>query len=323
LATKAVDFIQRAATTQQPFFIYLAPFAPHMQSQEEETGAFLPPIPAPRHQGLFQNEQSPRSPSFNEADISDKPPWIRKLPLFSAGQIDQIDALYRARLESMLAVDDMIETLLQTLASTGELNNTYVLFTSDNGFHLGQHRLIWGKMKPYEEDIHVPLVIRGPGVPAGQTREHLALNIDLAPTLAQLAGVSTPKFVDGRSLAPLLGDAPPALADWRQRFLVERRPASVVRSGAQTVYWALRTRRYLYVEYAQKRELYDLRVDPYQLDNIYTSADAQLVKQLAGQLALLRTCAKAACRTAEGQTLAIQGDVNELYLPLIIKTKPE
>jgi N-acetylglucosamine-6-sulfatase len=317
---KAVDFIQRTAPTQQPFFIYLAPFAPHLQGRDVDTGTFMPPIPAPRHQGTFQNEQAPRPPSFNELDVSDKPPWIRKLPRLSASQIDQIDTLYRARLESMLAVDDMIATLVQTLENTGELDHTFILFSSDNGFHLGQHRLLWGKSRAYEEDIHVPLIVRGPNIPAEQAREHFALNIDLAPTLAELAGVSIPKFVDGRSLVPLLGNSPLTLADWRQGFLVERWPTSAVRAGTKTVYHALRTHRYLYVEYLKEHELYDLKLDPYELDNFYFRADPQLVNPLASQLAALRTCAKASCRTAESQLQTSQLFMSKLYLPLIIKT---
>ena len=114
-----------------------------------------------------------------------------------------IDAEYRDRLETMLAVDEMVAALVQTLEETGQLDNTFIFFTSDNGYHLGQHRLI-GKDTTYEEDIRVPLIVRGPGVPAGQTVSHFALNSDLAPTLAELAGASAPAFIDGRSLVPVL-----------------------------------------------------------------------------------------------------------------------
>src|ERR687894_3105308 len=121
----------------------------------------------------------------------------------------------------MLAVDDMIGDLVGALHDSGELDNTYIVFTSDNGFHLGNHRLGAGKWTPYEEDTRVPLIVRGPGVPEGRTLQHLVLNNDLAPTVADLAGAKTPSFVDGRSLRPLLTDAPPPPRDWRKRFIIE------------------------------------------------------------------------------------------------------
>ena len=132
-----------------------------------------------------------------------------------------MEELHRKRLQSMLAVDDMVGDLLDSLRESGELDNTYVVFTSDNGFHMGQHRLGAGKWTAYEEDIRVPLIVRGPGVPEGKTLPHMVLNNDLAPTFADLAGVDPPDFVDGRSLAPLLDETPTPEEDWRQRFLVE------------------------------------------------------------------------------------------------------
>ena len=285
LSGKATDFIRR---TTAPFFIYLTPHAPHE-----------PAIPAPRHVGFFADRIAPRPPSFNEADISDKPTWIRAIPLLTQSEIDAIDAGYRDRLETMLAVDDMVAAQIRTLEETGQLDNTFIFFTSDNGYHLGQHRLI-GKDTIYEEDIRVPLIVRGPGVPAGQTVNHLALNSDLAPTLAELAGASAPEFVDGRSLVRVLSDTPPPLANWRQRFLVESWPPHAVESGM--VYHALRTQEYIYVEYLEEHELYDLESDPYQLDSFYSTADPDLIAQLASQLDPLRDCAAASCRSAEART---------------------
>jgi N-acetylglucosamine-6-sulfatase len=125
-------------------------------------------------------------------------------------------------------VDDMIGKLVKSLHESGELDNTYIFFTSDNGFHLGQHRLGAGKWTPYEEDIRVPLIVRGPGVPEGKTLHHMVLNNDLAPTFADLAGAKRPSFVDGRSLVPFLKDHPTPEKDWRQRFLIE----SVAERGA-------------------------------------------------------------------------------------------
>ena len=282
----ATDFIRR---TTAPFFIYLAPTAPH-----------YPATPAPRYVGFFADMMAPRPPSFNEADMSDKPTWLRSKPLLTPTQIDKIDALYRARLETMLAVDDMVAALVEALGDTGQLNNTFIFFTSDNGFHQGEHRLTGGKDTSYEEDIRVPLIVRGPGVPAGQAVEHQAINSDLAPTLAELAGASAAEFVDGRSLVPVLSHTPPPLETWRQRFLVERWPPSDLTNPK--VNHTLRTLQYAYTEYLDDYELYDLSSDPYQLENFYSTADPDLIAQLVSQLDALKVCAAASCRTAEDGT---------------------
>ena len=214
LAGKATAFV-RGAAGGPPFFLYLATYAPH-----------LPATPAPRHAGLFPDLQAPRTPSFNEADVSDKPERIRALPRLDPSQIAAIDADYRKQMRSLQAVDEAVAALVQTLQETGQLANTYVVLTSDNGFHLGQHRLEPGKYTAYETDIHVPLLVRGPGVPAGGTVRALTSSVDLAPTLAGLAGTALRSNPDGRSLVPLLhGPAsatPAAPAGWRQVILLEQ-----------------------------------------------------------------------------------------------------
>lgn len=290
LARKATTFIRHTAD-RQPFFIFLAPSAPH------DSPAIRAPVAAPRHERLFENMTAPRTPSYNEADVSDKPPWVRELPLLSPLDMSQIDEVYRARLRSLQAVDEMLTRLVVALTETGELERTYIFFTSDNGYHLGQHRLHKGKNLPYEEDIRVPLIVRGPGVLPGRVVEHFALNIDLAPTLAELAGVSPPNVVDGRSLAALLTGHQPATEDWRQAFLVEswEQPPKEIPD-----YQALRTRELLYVEYSTgERELYNLRTDPWELESLHAATDPALLAQLASVLDRLRRCAGANCPAAE------------------------
>ena len=289
LARKAEDLLRRSGGT--PFFLYLTPYAPHH-----------PATPAPRHDRLFAGAQVPRTPSFNEADVSDKPAPRTAL---AGSEIDDIDALYRSRLRSMQAVDEMIARLVQILEDSGRMGDTYIFFTSDNGFHMGQHRLRPQKATPYEEDVRVPLVVRGPGVPAGETLSgYLAGNVDLAPTLAELAEVEPPHFVDGRSLAPLLRGERPAPGTWRQAFLLEQYSdegliAPSPRS-AQPVFVGIRTLRYKYVEYwTGVREIYDLASDPYELSNFGGSAPPDLVAQLSSLLRSLSTCVGAACRSAE------------------------
>jgi arylsulfatase A-like enzyme len=205
---KAVNFIKSCKSEGKPFFIYLAFYAPHG-----------PATPAPRHVNLFHDAKVQRGEAFNEADVSSKPGFIQNLPALTEEQIQAADAYYGKRLRSLQAVDEAIESIYNTLSETHQLDNTYIVFASDNGFHLGEHRMLRGKQTAYETDIHLPLIVRGPGVARGAKAFQLVGNIDLAPTFADLAGAKTPDFVDGRSLAAILkGDAP---KDWRQVFLVE------------------------------------------------------------------------------------------------------
>ena len=132
-----------------------------------------------------------------------------------------MERLYPNRLRVMEGVDEMLEAVVSELRAQGELDNTYIFFSSDNGFHMGQHRFNQGKETAYEEDIAVPMIVRGPGVPADATRQHLVLNQDLAPTFADIADASVPNFVDGRSFLAVLGDNPPDA--WRTGFLVRAR----------------------------------------------------------------------------------------------------
>lgn len=289
LAGKATDYIRRVAESDRPFFMYLAPLAPHE-----------PLTPAPRHKKAFAEEEAPRPPSFDEAEMDDKPAWVRGSPRLNSDEVSRIDDRYRKRLRMLLSVDEMISDLVEVLDASGELENTYIMFSSDNGYHQGEHRVSKGKFTAYEESIRVPLVVRGPGVPAGRTVEQPVLNIDFAPTFTEMGGVSAPDFVDGRSLAPLLtGDPPPA--NWRSAFLVEHYTNG---SAAEKVpdYKAMRTEDHVYVEYSDgDRELYDLDADPYELESLHATADPSFVETLQSRLAALGGCAGASCRTAENE----------------------
>jgi arylsulfatase A-like enzyme len=237
--------------------------------------------------------------------MSAEPQWLRERPLLNDQQIASIDALYRKQLQSMLAVEDLIEHVVDTLRRTGQLDNTYVALTSDNGFHLGQHRLPQGKITAFDEDIRVPLVVRGPGVPSGKRVDDFAGNVDLAPTFAELGDAKAPSFVDGRSLAPAMHGK--SADDARTGMLVEHFSPNDQNGrtrrrggGAPPTYAAVRTDRYTYVEFVTgERQLYDLRADPDQLRNIVATADPEVVQDLAQQLASLRTCEARSCRVAD------------------------
>jgi N-acetylglucosamine-6-sulfatase len=304
LSRHATDFVDRAASEGQPFFAYVAPTAPHR-----------PAIPAERHKDAFADEEAPRPPSFSEEDVSDKPVWVQELEPVSEQEASRIDERYQERQESMLAVDEMVGSLVEELEATGQLDNTYIVFTSDNGFHLGTHRLRHGKKTPYEEAAHVPLFVRGPGVPAESTVEDLTLDTDLASTFAELGGLEEFE-ADGRSLTSLMRGGEPA--SWRSAVLLEAfldgKSASEEGDAEaddeegtgegkrtdQTAFGSARTKDYKYVEHENgEKELYNLQKDPYELENVYETADSSLIEGLKTRLEALRNCSEEGCREAE------------------------
>jgi N-acetylglucosamine-6-sulfatase len=320
LSLQMETLLHDAAQSGKPFFIFMAPFQPHE-----------PAIPAARHADLFPDLQAPRTESFNEADVGDKPGSIRYDPPLTAEQIADLDLLFRRRVQSMQSVDEMIARLFDVLQETSQLDNTYIIFTSDNGFHLGQHRLNAGKSTPYEEDINVPFVIHGPDIPANRTLAgYLVGNIDIAPTIAELAGVIPPPIIEGRSLVPLFNLDQTESLNWRQAYLVEYYLEQVGEAGTVQLaslqdrsgvlepadwdtlqsptpslsYHGLRTKDYLYVEYGDRFvELYDLERDPYELENIADTADPDLLAQLSDWLKEMANCRGASCLLVESRQL--------------------
>ncbi|MQA07839.1 MAG: sulfatase-like hydrolase/transferase [Pseudonocardiaceae bacterium] len=297
LARRGDDFIRRNAEAGRPFFLQVAPYVPH-----------VPATPAPRHEHAFPGLRAPRDPAFNEADISDKPAWLRDQPRLPTAQQASIDRSYRKRAQSLQAVDDMLGRFRDTLRATGQAPNTHIVFTSDNGFHLGQHRLAPGKRTAFETDTTVPLVVTGPGVPAGRTVPQPVENIDLRPTFAELAGAPPAPGIDGHSFAaPLTGK--PATG-WKSAALVEHHgpntdpddPDKQPRgSGNPPSYAALRTPAITYVEYATGgRSYYDRRRDPHQLTNTYATLPARQRAKLHATLRQLSHCHGADCWTDAG-----------------------
>lgn len=285
LAKKAVGVIE-AAPADEPLFLYIAPYDPHSPAE-----------PAPRHAGKFADVPAPKPPSYDEADVSDKPGWIRALPRLEAWQREAHERHHKERLRALQAVDDLVENVVGALDRTGRLASTYVIYTSDNGWHMGQHRMFVGKTTAYEEDIRVPFAIRGPGIRPGSRVDAMVVNNDLAPTFAGMAGVTPPTFVDGRSFLPLL--AKPS-TPWRRSFLIERREMETHEISGPAILDAIRTGRHTYVEYGTgERELYDLERDPFQIDNAVGRADPALVEALSLRLAELKNCASSDCRKLE------------------------
>ena len=321
IADQAMLFARERTPHEQPFFMQLGFHAPHVPNAWE-----------PQYDGQFDGKKVPRTPSFDEADVSDKPRYIRedKPPLADqknprvddaclalTNSLEQNDCQYPRQLRALQTVDRFVADLTGYLASQGELSNTYIVYYTDNGNHWGEHRLDYGKLTPYETDANFPLLIRGPGVPQGTTSKLLVGNHDIAPTFARVARASVPSFVDGRSFLRIADADPTNDTAWRTALYVERRwDASwdlPDKSSPQYVppYEGVRKQSRVYVRYRDDpwtsgfdpgfKEFYDLGADPHQLRNLahYQEVPQPTLDRLRGRLVELRGCKADGCRAAE------------------------
>jgi arylsulfatase A-like enzyme len=287
LGSKAGSFVRNAKIS--PWFAYVAFNSPHNPTYIE-----------PKYADNYRDQGSPKSPAFDEADVSDKPKWVRQLPRISDQDRAMYDRRYRNRLRAMRSVDDAIAVLLRSLRETGQLENTYIVLWNDNGYHMGQHRIPEGKRTVYEEDVRYPMVVRGPGVGHDAKDERLVSGIDLMPTFLELAGAPTPEYVDGRSLVPLLSGS---VLPWRDSLLLEGYDDGF---GDKTYvppdFKAIRTSDgRTYVEYETgERELYDLRTDPHQLRSLHDEPERAVEESaLSARLEALKYCSGKGCRCVE------------------------
>jgi N-acetylglucosamine-6-sulfatase len=279
----SVAAINHAARGDRPLFLYVGFNAPH-----------APSTPAPRDAGSYADATPPDTPAFDEADVSDKPPFIRNQPRLDADALARIDSRNEKALESLTEVDRQVSKIVAALRDKGELGNTYLMFTSDNGYLDGEHRVEFGKLLAYDPSSRLPLLVRGPGIPNHANSEALVGNVDLAPTIAAIAAAKPSAEVDGRSLIPF-ATAPERRDD---RPLLIESPVRDRSTDYGYPYAAIRSDRYLYVSYYSigEEELYDLRKDPYELDNLasdraYTETKQALILRLDG----LRDCAGRDC----------------------------
>jgi arylsulfatase A-like enzyme len=318
----AVDRIDNhvAHFSNQPLYMQVQFFAPHDPNQ-----------PATRHAGALAAAPLPVDKSFNEKDVRDKPPWLKRVRRLGFGLISKITNRYRGRLETLLAVDEAIERIVAKLQADGQLANTFLIFTSDNGFMQGQHRLHQGKFVPYEPSIQVPLLIRGPGIPPGGISKELVSNVDLTATVLEITGAPAGLTQDGRSILPfardpglkttrpiLLETGPPgaigeiaSASGEKRRARLSRyvknldldRSAQIARVITAPRYRAIRTRRYLLVKYGDGgRELYDLRKDRLEVNSFYKDARYKAVRKfLLKALAKLSPCVGASCNLEIGK----------------------
>ena len=309
---------------EQPFYLQLDYTAPHGDFRRPAG-----PEPAPRHYTLFDGAPFPhdREEGFNEGNVNDKPRFIREAPYLSLNDIHTYRVYYQKALASLRAIDDGVKVVLDTLGAQHRLRNTYVIFTSDNGFFYGEHRLTGGKFLAYEPATHLPLLIRGPGIKPGTSTGELAGNIDLAPTILELAGVKADKSVDGASLVPFFRD--PSLRT-RRPLLFESfvetndveangeptaqsaptagpaaRAARASGGGAKASiiappkdYEGIRLGPYKYIEWPDgEKELYDINKDPNELNNIVRVPNFFPIRAfLHAQLIRLENCVGRTCR---------------------------
>jgi N-acetylglucosamine-6-sulfatase len=281
---------------ETPFYLQLDYTAPHGDFRRPAG-----PEPAARHYESLPGAPYPhsRSQGFNEGNVNDKPRFIREAPYLSPTEIHTYRVYYQKMLESLRAIDDGVKQVVDTLGARGQLRNTYIIFVSDNGFFFGEHRLTGGKFLAYEPSTHLPLLIRGPGIKPGTATGELAANLDIAPTILELAGAVADKSIDGRSLVPYMKDT--ALRTRRpilfesfvetndveangaepsrsarastSRHLRRVRPGSEGASASIVAppkdYEGIRLGPYKYIEWPDgEKELYDINKDPYELNNI-------------------------------------------------------
>ena len=306
-ADETEDLVAQMSGDDQPFFLWQSHLAPHSACPADYSaqGCWESPTPSMSSDRLFDKVRLPqrRSPAYNEADVSDKPKWIGSRPRLGQGERRHLTELFQRRIESLQPVDDAVARTVSALEEVGELDDTLIIFTSDNGYLLGEHRFS-GKIVGYEPSLRVPLMMRGPGVPAGSRSAETVGTLDLAPTIADAAGATPGLDVDGRSILPIAGgDA----RGW-DTLLIQGGPR-LPNSGDEWIYRGVRTERYTYMEYRRtgERELYDRRLDPYQLRNVagdarYAAAQAELRRRLMA----LQDCAGADCRQRFGPVVGPQ-----------------
>ncbi|MFM1966651.1 MAG: hypothetical protein RL134_2376 [Actinomycetota bacterium] len=314
---KALGVIKRSARNPKPFFMQVAYLAPHVETipltdgswkdswadiDKPESGSgitvqSIPPRPALRHQNLLPDIELTKDPSFNEADRSDKHPFIQAIPPLTDEKIEDLEADNRSRKLSLLAVDEGVTAIVAELRRTGQLDNTYIVFMGDNGYILGQHAISYGKYFPYEPALNIPALIRGPGIKPNTTVKGMTFEIDMAPTILELAGVKPNRPIDGLSLTGRLMDNEPLP---RRPLLLSSGPQQSASGQPLPLFDGVRTERYVWWVYEDGfEEMYDLQTDPYQLESV-ADDPAYLKTKLAliGLWDRLQRCTGASCRTA-------------------------
>ncbi|KAK8137013.1 arylsulfatase [Apiospora sp. TS-2023a] len=316
--TKALARLQALVAQDQPYYLQIAPYAPHVQNDVHHT------VPLARHMDLFPDAKAPRTPNYNPDDAHHvgKGGWPGTLPRMNESTEATADAAFRFRAQALQGLDEIIEDVIAMLDANGKLDNTYVIYTSDNGYHIGQHRLPGGKALFYGEDTNLPFGVRGPGVPQNMTSKIPGVHLDLVPTFLDIAGLPEsewPTFLDGRSLLPQwkepAGTGPAGLdagdGNSKETLNVEFWGSCTIEApngkelGApflNTTYKTLRMlgdrQSWLFSVWCTgEMELYDTAADPYELTNLVHDAQHQAaLNRLNALLLVTKSCAEGTCR---------------------------
>ena len=286
------DFVTAAAPKSQPFYLQVWYTAPHVELGTDSRGTNhddQAPRPAPRHVNAYATAPMPQDPSYAEKDVSDKPSWVQALGNIGTSRTDVLTGKYRTQLASLASVDEGIRQIVQAVANAGELDKTVFVFTSDNGYTHGEHRIAFRKSVIYEPSIRVPFYAAGPGFPKGARVITPVMFPDVAPTFLRLAGGKSGRTMDGTGLQ-----------EWLVRRDVDRPIliGSGIDTAANAQFEGVRTHRWVYAEYpaTNERELYDLVKDPYELVNLAGSPSyAAIQTQLRNLFLSLQGCVGAAC----------------------------
>lgn len=288
LANRASTTIGNAADSGNPFFMWVTPTTPHGGSGKRV---------APKYATTFSKWRLPPKASFNEANVTDKPAWVQQLKPITVSQRSSITKASAVRLAMLQSVDDLVETTVNALRAKNLMDNTIIVFTSDNGFMRGEHRIRSGKEVAYAESVDVPLIISGPGIQS-ESITAMAVNADLAPTIADFAGVDLPWAVDGRSLVPALDGIDP----WPKRAVLHSIIGDFTTDGGgigkHPSGSGVTTERFAYFEYSTgEHELYDHVLDPLELSNQAGQPKYFAVENsMQETLALLKACSGALCQ---------------------------
>jgi N-acetylglucosamine-6-sulfatase len=303
---RAAELIDQASPGDQPFYLNVWYTAPHRGQPRDPDDPQRPgtPSPAPRHRDAYAGVRMPRPPSFNEKNMYDKPQVVADRPRLSREFAAGVEENWRQENEALMSVDEGVAQIVEALRRNGELENTLIVFLSDNGFMHGEHRALAEKVLPYEESIRVPLVMRGPGVPRGRVDRRLVANVDVTSTILDATDVLPGRIQDGRSLLELLTDPG---AEWGRDILIENG------RGANGVpaYRGIRTYRFLYVEHRTtgEYELYDLANDPFELQSVDGHEQyAKVQRDLHTRLRQLVSCVGVDCLARPHLTLSIRSE---------------
>ena len=300
VASRAMQFMEDGTKDNgRPFFLTVAPVGPHTQTifpgTPQNPSAFPifdPPVPAQRHQNLYQGVKVPRTGSYNP-NVPNSPSYVKNLPQWNQTVVDYYDEFYRLRLASLAAVDDLVNSIVTKAQDLHILDNTVFIYTSDNGYHIGQHRLPAGKSCAYEEDISVPFFVRGPGIPKNATVYSPTSHTDVAPAIFALAGIPPRDDFDGIAIPYPLDNNQVVKAEhvnvefWGSQIPEGKYGPSLMPTFNNNTYKALRLIsddfNLLYVVWCtNERELYEMNNDPIQMQNLAITFGAPLAPSSPG-----------------------------------------